>query len=1103
MIVGYFYKEGVTHAWSGAPLKQYDLKTVLNWLPQLPKDHEKNSMGSIYFHTNNVVGVENNPVSDGIIGCDIDRISREDCDKIINKFDELSMVFPCLVACWYSHSYYNKEKPYGGLHLVLKADVDELIYDVIGDDNPNSYRRYNTLYSAALTRVIFKVCGVDVRPFYRPEYGKSGGIDSAMKTIGQKCYLNYSEIVRWNENVFNVSFSDEYITELKKWFIGYNWFDTESEFKTISADVKRFDGKKILNREFKPNEDAFGDDKQMGHKRRIAVENFLAGLGWELNDIVEFIINICYGDDFKNGESVLRKAIRQTTKTAIAKFRDRPSVFYTEKAKEILTAIGVDIEVDIKKVYRPFEYNFDPIFVEVLEEHKDDVIYGGRSIPVLTINLKSDEYLNDYKFQINSMITRYEMTYLVADCMVGKTHYAMNMKSVYGLFDDDFIVHFKGDSIDVCVPYNSVADNKVNPGRKDLKRVKTADLTNFGVDKRNMFIWNTVKPLYEKYFNSGMVKRLVLFFDESQKIVTDDYRWETVFEMFKVLPNMYKHFVFMTGTPAGELDYLLQYFDDYCVIKVDKEIDYKRECKILKYEKFGMGDKIKLIEEVIDGGRLPLIYTNSKNYEWKEACLKINNRRVECGLKPLRILDYSRPNTDRLGDVNKSNSIKDYDVVIATKYCSVGIDFQKDDRRMRCAIIDYAGEKECTFHDIWQFTLRNRNQDTITKIIVNDNEQYYNKLYCYKYYVKLFDDIAKMHTYKTTGNEMVDTESDMWAFAMDVFLERKFGKLLGGKNRKENYFNNDKNVKLLSVYYTYLKVFSNMNIIKHMLEKRGVEITEIDMEHTTESIDYTKKKEVYRFFVDNYDEIKLINERRALYDNMSHQIDINSDEVENITDGKIHSRNKHYMDWLITSFTSDNEWVDILKEREYITKGTFDRYRRMSQIARNVTKKEIDKIKRFRKVMTEDDLDDMVVDMVSKRYGLIGFMDNDEIRKAIVMHEVIEDTKRIVRFAIDNIEFIEEIKNIKDENGRMTATQKMMVVMEQKENEMIRKRKSDGGKKHSKTVTVRYKSNGKEQTFGSVNEFCSFFGVSNTVFYALTKHKKCKLSDIVELTAYQ
>ena len=1106
MRVGFFYKKGVTHAWGGAPLEQYDLKTVLEWLPRLPKDHEKNAVGSMYFHTNNVVGVDYNPVSDGIMGCDIDKISREDCDKIVNGFDELALVFPCLVACWYSHSYYNEDRPYGGLHLVMKADVDELVYDTTGDDHHNSYRRYNTLYSAMLARVIYKVCGVDVRPFYRPEFGKNGGLDTAMKSIGQKCYLNYSEIVRWNENIFNVSFDEDVITELRKWFTGYTWFESEEEFKIVSAVVKRFEGRNIISRGFKPNVDAFGEENQVGHIRRIAVENFLAGLGWERDDIEDFVYRICFGDDFREGEYNLKKAISQTTKTAISRYGGRPSAFYTERAKNILTALGVDIEVDIKKMYRPFEYHFDPVFEAAVEEHKNDVVYNVHYNPrnYLHLNLKSNEYLTDHKHEINEMITKYQMTYLVADCMVGKTHYAMNMQSEYGLFDDDFIVHFKGDSIDVCVPYNSVADNKAKPGRKDIKRVKTADLTKFGTDKRNMFIWNTVKPLYDKYFESGVVKRMVLFFDESQKIVTDDYRWETVFEMFKVLPSMYRHFVFMTGTPAGELEYLKQYFDDYCVIKVDKEIDYRRECKILKYEKFGMGDRVRLIEEVIEGGGLPLIYSNSKNYDWKEACLKINNKRIENGLKPLRILDYSRPNTDRLGDVNRSNSIKGYDVVIATKYCSVGIDFQKDDKRMRCAIVDYAGERECTFHDIWQFTLRNRNQDTITKIIVNDNEQYRSKLYNYLYYVNLFDDIAKIHTFKSARNGVSDEDRDMWEFAMDVFYERKFGKLVRGKN---DYFDDERNVKLLSVYYTYLKIFSNMNIIRHMLEKRGVEVTEVEMEHHPESMDYTKKKEVYRFFVDNYKEIGELNERRGRYDNVSYQIDINSDEVENIKDGRINSRNKHYMDWLITSFCGDTEWYDILKERDYITKGTFDRYRRMSQIARNITKKEIDRIKRWSRTKTqsvdEDDLDDMVVEMVSKRYGLAGLMDKEDVRKAIVMHEVIEDTKRIVRFAVDNIEFIEEIKSIKEEKGRMTATQKMMVVMEQRESEIAKRKMSEGGRKHSKSVTVRYKLNGKEKTFGSVDELCSFFGVSRTTFYKSAKDENCKLSKVIELVEYQ
>lgn len=1077
MTVGYFYEQNREFASVGTPLQQRDLKDVVMSLPQLNPNNAKHSDGCIYFHTNNKVGVEFKPVSDGIVCCDIDAISKDDCKKIMDSFEILSIAFPCIVCCWYSNSYYNKNKQYGGLHIVIKTDKDKLEYE---PDNGYSYKIENMIYTAILTRVIYKECGIDVRPIWKEDIQKVAGIDKAMLSIGQQCFLNYSEVVKWNDDLQIVHIGNDLINAVKDWFVGYKWFNAEDDYTVVSYNVRKFNSDIVLSDNFNVNKNAFVEN-QLGHKRRITVENFLAGLGWELDDIVDFMVKICYGNDFANGEAALRRGIKQTAKVAISKYRNNPNAENAEYAKNILSALGVDIEVDVKKIYQPIDYKYDSIFEEVWESLKDAPYHNRYYNPenVLKIKLNSDEYLTDYKHQINEMVYKYDMTYLVADCMVGKTTLGLNMKSSYGLFDsNDFVAHFHGDTIDLCVPYNSVADNKAKATRRDIKRVRTKKLDDFSLDKRNVFIWNTIMPLYEKYFKLGLVKRLVLFFDESQKIVTDDYRWETIFEMFKVLPTMYKHFVFMTGTPAGELEFLKQYFNNYCIINVDKDIDYNRECKILKYSKFGMGDMINLIEEVIADGRLPLIYANAKNALWKSAIRTINLNRLELGLKPYRVCVYDRPNADKLGDVNKSNSIKNYDIVIATKYCSVGIDFIKDDKRMRCAIIDYINERDCTFHDIWQFTLRNRDQDTITKIVVSDDvASYQNKLYNYWYYVQLFDDIAKIHTYKmvkpTYENE-IDVKN--FEFIQDVFQIRKFGKLVNGN---KHYFDDDKNVKLLSIYYLYVKIFSNINIIKHMLQRRGVVITEIDMEHTKMKMDYTNKKNIYNGFVENFTAISNIESNRSKFDNRSYQTDINDNTLPDlyIEDNRIYSSNMHYTDWLIGQFAGKEEWLPILQERDYITKETFATYNRILMIAKKITKREIDRIKRLGQYLNELDLEDLVASMVAKHYsGIIDITKND-IYKCMLLREVITDYDKILRFIIDNVEFIEDVKNAIDNGDKISAVHKMKITMEQKEQERIRRLQSEGAKKrNSKSITVRWRKTGEVVTYDTMEALATAVG---------------------------
>ena len=105
--VAYFYEKGQEYGRAGSPLKVLDFHDVLfnsPGLKNLDPMHEKHMVGSIWFHSNDKLGVDYKPVSEGLVGCDIDKISKEDCKKILDSFDRLALVFPCIVSCWYSHS---------------------------------------------------------------------------------------------------------------------------------------------------------------------------------------------------------------------------------------------------------------------------------------------------------------------------------------------------------------------------------------------------------------------------------------------------------------------------------------------------------------------------------------------------------------------------------------------------------------------------------------------------------------------------------------------------------------------------------------------------------------------------------------------------------------------------------------------------------------------------------------------------------------------------------------------------------------------------------------------------------------------------------------
>lgn len=1032
----------------------------------LPKGHS----GSIFAYVQNELGLNDDRTnfSDGIAFIDIDKISRTDIKKIYDNFELISEKLPNTLCCWFSSSYYNQERDYGGLHFVLRVSNDETPYE--------EYKYFVGLYGMLLARVVYLTTGIDIRP------NDGAGLDKVTKSLAQRFFLNYSE-VKWNDNAYAIDPQLDEVTkeELKKWVNEFsNWATKVSDYKVVECRVSDYD--------LTPN----GIKTAFGYADRITLLNTLANIGVDHDERVKFMLSICDGTGFKNGLTAFKENIIQCSRTAEHQKVDNAII---ARGIRMLKKLGYNIEAEIITNYQPIDYKFDSIFEEVYNEHKDDPYYNVHTNPrnLLRINLKSDEYLKHYKDSIMDIIYQYELTYLIADCMTGKTTLALDVTRENVLFDNDdnFIIHVSGDAVDICVPYNSVADNKAKESRKDIKRVVTADISKFSLEKRNVFIWNTIMPLYEEYFKNGLVKRSVIFFDESQKIVTDDYRWETVFEMFKALPMMYKHFVFMTGTPAGELEYLKEFFSDFAVIKVEKEIDYKRECKFLKYNKFGFGDRISLIEECINNGRLPLIYSNSQKSEWVEAIKRINKDRISQELKPYRVLEYSSTNKEQLDIVNKTNSIKGYDIVIATKYCSVGIDFMKDDKRMRCSIIDYANEHDCTFHDIWQFTLRNRNQDTITKIIVREGEEYYNKLYNYWWYKELFDDMAKLHTHKITEDDFMEMHEDdeietkNFNFINDVFLTRQFGRLVNDKNR---YFNDPRNIKLLSSYYLYRKVFSNVRVIKNMLERRGVEVSEIDMTHRKVHNDSNVNKEIYRFFVDNFDEIGNIHSSKGQHDSISYLIDINSDETEYIKDNKIYSRNVKYLNWLIKQFAGKKEWYKILCEREYMSKDIFIEFNRMRTIAKRITKREINKIKKYKDYMMEYGMDEIITDMVYKHYGKVMDIKKDDVRTAVLLRDVIESYRKILEFAVDNIEFIEEIKNA-EEDGWIDAVHKMDIAMRQKEQEKTNKKIGNAMKK--KIIIVW--EDGEEEVFGSRDELAEKIGVSkgqlSNILNGKRKHK--------------
>lgn len=95
----------------------------------------------------------------------------------------------------------------------------------------------------------------------------------------------------------------------------------------------------------------------------------------------------------------------------------------------------------------------------------------------------------------------------------------------------------------------------------------------------------------------------------------------------------------------------------------------------------------------------------------------------------------------------------------------------------------------------------------------------------------------------------------------------------------------------------------------------------------------------------------------------------------------------------------------------------------------------------------------------------------------MLLREVITDYDKILRFIIDNVEFIEDVKTAIDNGDKISAVHKMKITMEQKEQERIRRLQSEGAKKrNSKSITVRCKDTGEVVTYDTMEALATAVG---------------------------
>ena len=1059
-----------------------DIVEVLKRQETLPKNHIKGKVGELFVYSNGITGKHHPLLSEGLLLVDIDGITIDNCEKIVNKFDELSLIFQPIIACWGSYSYYNQSKKneqgkyIAGLHFALKCEQNKLVQD--NDerlDNKEffSYTEYNMWYSAMLAYYIFKICDVDVRPFHNniidngKVVDKVCGLDSHLKYLYQRIFFNYVDEVKFNTNVFPRIITDENKKVLKEWFNNRPDKSRDTEW-IVDTNYKSYVPKfKVHHRTY--NEvisEINTTNSHLGYDGRWRVADYLASLNWKAEEILNVLLKISGSEDFKHGYDNYVDELKKIIEVGIRNYSNGVPDWIVEQAVNILEDRGVYFVKD----YIDIEIPIDPIAEEVFNELKDKPVVPKQHVVVAKqchkFNLKQNEYLSTVKNDLYDIISSYPVTCIFADCAVGKTHMSLDFKMdpQLDIFKEYFGIKDTS-GVDICEPFNSVADSKVEGAidRKDIERVRTSDVKRYSFNKKNVFIWDSLETIYNVHFN-GLQKREVLFFDEAHKIITDKYRWATILKMMPLIKKMYKHVVFMTGTSVYEWKFFEQFWkkEEIGMVLVNKDRIHKLTGDVLVYKKFGDGDRRFLLETLLAENKLVQIYSNAENKSWRNIINKINAERKEYGIKEYKVLDYRRDNRDRLLNVNETGNIDNYDIVLGTAYLGVGVDFlpSEKDNRSRYVIIDLPGETNCTAQELWQFANRNRNQPFHLIIPVLE-KSLKDKLYGSTLTIQQLTKIAKAkvglnNIPNPEDTELTDTEA--LAHITNVIIQHsEFPEIV--KFKKNNLYNQDVIVDLVTHYLGYVGRFCNTNMIIHYLKRRGVTVNVVNKEHITEGIDNTDVNTNFNWFVNNMEECITAEFHKDKYQYIYKYTDINNTmETNRIENGIIYATNPNYIRQLNKLVINDPSWRNVLKEtaekNEVMSMNFINAVQSIRYIVNNISKQELNKLKKLYEIGGNEVIESQVNEILKLLFGDI-FTDSNKDQWEL--NKLKEKYTNILIFLTT---IYNEIKNLVEHKEKNTLTAAIQIAAQ-----LDIKNKTDKRKKQSsaqkKTIEVKNTKNGK------------------------------------------
>ena len=327
--------------------------------------------------------------------------------------------------------------------------------------------------------------------------------------------------------------------------------------------------------------------------------------------------------------------------------------------------------------------------------------------------LNSDEYLGMYSEEILEHVEPGKANLLISPPGVGKTEFIKALA--------------KHKRVCLVLPYISVIDAKIvnDSGIKELFDVYQGSITTEKLVKGRSAVMTI-----DKFSNLDPEKVSYLFdyiaIDESHLLFTSGFRIEA---MSNAVKNI-KHFIqinsfdeysakmiLMTGTPTGEQLYF-NYYNCLNTLYVTKKENRTKEIQFIlcKNDNDMIASIAVHIANAIRNGKRVLYPTNAGDVQAVKLIGMVEyelQRTIKWGY-------YKKANadSDMAVSINDSASIKDYELVLASNYLSVGIDIN-DIQDFECIYDD-----SFAAYEIEQFNCRLRKVDITSTVYIplNDND---------------------------------------------------------------------------------------------------------------------------------------------------------------------------------------------------------------------------------------------------------------------------------------------------------------------------------------------------------------------------------------------